>query len=36
MSTIAGLISTIVGFMGAMWEVVNETFKLFQDKGLIF
>lgn len=28
--------NAIIGFLGAMWEVVDETFKLFQDKGLIF
>ena len=36
MSTITGFVNAIIGFLGAMWEVVNETFKLFQDKGLIF
>lgn len=36
MSTIAGFMNAVIGFLGAMWEVVNETFKLFQDKGLIF
>ena len=35
MSTIAGFISTIVGFIGAMWECVQETFNLFKDTGLI-
>ena len=28
--------NAIFGFLGAMCEVVDETFKLFQDKGLIF
>lgn len=28
--------NAIIGFLGAMCEVVDETFKLFQDKGLIF
>ena len=35
-NTIVGVFKTILGFLGAMLEVVNETFKLFQDKGLIF
>lgn len=35
MSTIIEIINSIIAFMGAMWEVVSETFKLFQDKGLI-
>lgn len=34
-NTIVGAFKTVSGFLGAMWEVVNETFKLFQDKGLI-
>ena len=36
MSTITGFVNAIIGFLGAMLEVVNETLKLFQDKGLIF
>ena len=35
MSTITGFVNAIIGFLGAMLEVVNETLKLFQDKGLI-
>lgn len=35
MGTITEIANLIVAFMGAMWEVVSETFKLFQDKGLI-
>lgn len=35
MSTIIEIVNSIIAFMGAMWEVVSETFKLFQDKGLI-
>lgn len=34
-NTIVGAFKTVLGFLGAMLEVVNETFKLFQDKGLI-
>lgn len=36
MSTMTGFVNAIIGFLGAMWEVIEETFKLFQDKGLIF
>ena len=36
MSTMTGFVNAIIGFLGAMLEVVNETLKLFQDKGLIF
>ena len=35
-NAVAGAFKTVLGFLGAMWEVVDETFKLFQDKGLIF
>lgn len=35
MGTITEIANLIIAFMGAMWEVVYETFKLFQDKGLI-
>lgn len=35
MGTITEIANLIIAFMGAMWEVVCETFKLFQDKGLI-
>lgn len=36
MSTMTGFVNEIIGFLGAMLEVVNETLKLFQDKDLIF
>lgn len=35
-NTMTVIFKTTLGFLGAMWEVIEETFKLFQDKGLIF
>ena len=36
MSTITGFLNVVIGFLGAMLECIQETFTLFQDKGLIF